>query len=123
MLAHGLADAMGNHGRSRQRGETHAHRIDPRADTEACHIGQPLVERRHGVPEIRLGATDAGMAAADRPISALVPPHHWAVLRRRRSFAAHLVEAMALAVCLVAPGLDILAGIEMRAPLAIVVNG
>src|ERR1035437_10607233 len=119
---HDFANAMQG-GRCRhQAGETKPDRIDPLADIEADNIGEPPVERRHRVPEIRLGAANAGMTAADRPVSAFVPAHNRAILRRRRPFAPHLVKAVALTMRLVAPGFDILAGLEMRAPLAIVVD-
>ena len=97
-------------------------RIDPAAHVEAVDIGEPLVEWRHRVPEIRLGATDAGMSAADRPVGALVPLDDRTVLRSRRPLAAHLVEAVAMAMRFVAPGLYVLSGVEMCAPLAIVMD-
>ena len=40
-------------------GETEAHGVDPAADIESGHIGKTSVERRHRVPEVRLGAADA----------------------------------------------------------------
>src|SRR5215831_13524090 len=123
MMAYDLADPVCDHRGCDQTGEGEPHRINPPADIETGDFGQALVEWRHRVPKIRLGATDAGMTAADRPIGAFVPLDHRTILRCRRAFAPHLVEAMALAVRFVAPRFHILSGVEMRAPLAIVVDG
>ena len=60
-----------------------ADRVDVGRRAEAGDAGQLLVERRHRVPEVRLGAADAGVAAADRPVGAFVPLDVRAVLRRR----------------------------------------
>ena len=122
-MAHDFANAMQRRSRRDQTGETKTDRVDPCADIEAGDIREPLVERRHRVPEIRLGAANARVAASDRPVGAFVPAHDRTVLRRRRPFASHFVEAVALAMRLIAPGFYILAGVEMRAPLAIVVDG
>ena len=60
-----------------------------------------------------------------QPIGQLVPPFQrtfgqfWNV---DRALAAHLVEAVAGAVAFVAPRFDVLAGVEVRAPLAVVVD-
>ena len=83
---------------------------------------QVLVERRHRVPEVRLGTADAGMAAADRPVRAAVPFHVGTVLERDGTLAAHLVEAVAGAVSRVSPRLDVLTGVVVRASLAVVVD-
>src|SRR5271166_5139669 len=103
-MAHHLADTVDCHCCRYEAGQTETDRVDPAADIEAFDIREPLVERRHRVPEIRLGAADAGMTTADRPIGAFVPPHHWAVLRRRRALAAHLVKAVAVAMRFITPG-------------------
>ena len=115
-------DAVGGEGRAHADRGPEPDLVDARADAEAGHARQVLVEGRHLVPEVRLGAADAGVAAADRPVGALVPADVRAVLEGDRALAAHLVEAVAGAVALVAPGLDVLAGVEVRAPLAVVVD-
>ena len=121
-MAHDLADTMHRRRCRREAGQAEPDRVDPAADIEAGDVGEPLIERRHRVPEIRLGATDAGMTTSDRPVGTFVPPHDRTVLRRCRPFASHLVKAVAVAMRLVAPGFHVLPGIEMRAPLAIVVD-
>src|SRR5271166_6118698 len=108
-MAHGLDDTVRDHPRRGEAGETEADGVDPPADPETGHIGKASIERRHRVPEIRLGAADAGVPAADRPVRAFVPLHRRAVLRRRRAFATHLVEAVAVTVPFVAPRFDVLA--------------
>src|SRR6516164_10571229 len=122
-MTHDLANPVRNHRGGDKTGKAEAHGVDPPTDIEADDIWKPLVERRHRVPEIRLSTADAGVTAADRPIGTFVPLHHRTVLRGRRSFAAHLVEAMALPVRFVAPRFHILPGVKMSAPFAIVVNG
>ena len=44
-------------------------------DAETGHVRQPVVERRHVVPEARRGAADAAVAGADRPTGVIVPLH------------------------------------------------
>ncbi len=62
-------------------------------DAEAADVGQPVVERRHRVPEIPLGAADARMPGADRPAGPAVPLEDRAGREGRRALAAHVVEA------------------------------
>ena len=65
----------------------------------ACMTAEDLSHGvRRSVPERRLRAADAGMSAADRPIGVAVPADARTVVEGRRSFAAHLVEAVAGAV-------------------------
>ena len=47
--------------------------VDAGGDAEAGHAREVLVEGRHLVPEVGLGAADARVAAADRPVGAAVP--------------------------------------------------
>src|ERR1700690_1744633 len=122
-MARALADPVKWASCRHKAGQAETDRVDPAAHIEAVDIGEPLVEWRHRVPEIRLGATDAGMPAADRPVGAFVPLDDRTVLRSRRPLASHLVKAVALAMCFVAPGLYVLSGVEMCAPFAIVVDG
>src|SRR5512136_840251 len=115
-------EAVGGEGRPHADGGPEPHLVDARGDTEPGHALEVRVERRHLVPEVGLRAADAGMAAADRPVGASVPPDVRAVLERDRALAAHLVEAVARAVALVAPRLHVLAGVEVGTPLAVVVD-
>ena len=103
----------------RERG---AQEVDPALDAEPADVGQPVVERRHRVPEVRLGAADAGMPGADRPAGAGVPLEDRAGREGRRALASHLIEAPALPGRLVVELLDELAGVEVGAPRALVVD-
>src|SRR6266498_3222516 len=96
--------------------------VDVGLHAEARNSTQVPVEGGHLVPEVRLGAADAGMAAADRPVRFFVPADVGAVLVGDGTLAAHLVEAVAGAVSVVAPVLDVLSGVVMRSPLAVVVD-
>src|ERR1019366_4061036 len=122
-MAHDFCNTVDRCRGRHEAGQTESNRIYPAANIEACDVREPLIERRHRVPEIRFGATDTRMAAANRPVGTLVPAHLRAVLRGRGPLAAHLVEAMALAMRLIAPAFHILPGIEVRSPLTIVVDG
>ena len=115
-------EAVGGEGGAHADRGPEADLVDVEADAEARHAGEVPVEGRHLVPEVRLRAADARVAAADRPVGAPVPADVRAVLEGDRPLAAHLVEAVAGAVPVVAPGLDVLAGVEVRAPLAVVVD-
>ena len=102
---------------------------DPGADpvrrglhAESRHGRQAPIERRHRVPEVALGAADAAVSGAHRPARALVPAHHGAVVEGGWALAAHLVEAPAVAVPLVAPLLHELPRVEVGAALAVVVD-
>src|SRR5271165_1944163 len=101
-----------NHARGGKARKAQADWVDVASDIEARDLREPLIERCHRVPEIRFCAANAGMAAADRPVRALVPSDHGAILRRGRTFAPHLIEALALAVRCIAPSFNVLAGIK-----------
>ena len=88
---------------------------------ELVDAGQPVVEGTL-VPETLFGTADAAVARLDGEARPLVPADGRACIVGRRAFAAHLVEAVALARVVVVPMLDELAGIEMRASIAFVVN-
>ena len=124
-----VADALGNldeavpgKRRTYAEGCVEANLVHVGSDAEPRHASEVLVERRHAIPEIGLGAADARVAAADRPVGAFVPPHVRAVLERHRPLAPHLVEAVAGAMAFVAPRLDVLPGVVVRAALAVVVD-
>ena len=99
-----------------------AHPVDSGRTSETGNALRVLIEGRHRVPEVGLGAADARMSAADRPVRPAVPADHRTVLEGHRALAAHLVEAVAGAVRFVAPDLDVLAGVVVGAPLAVVVD-
>src|SRR5208283_1488942 len=120
VMPHDLADAVGERSCGHQGGSTQSDSVKVPPDSEAGNIRETLVEGRHSVPEVRLGTTDTRMAAADGPVGALVPPDHRTVLRGRRPFTSHLVQACAVPMGFIAPSLDVLAGIEVRAALAVV---
>ena len=86
------------------------------------HLGHGM--DRLGEADALLGAADAGMAATDRPDASPTSPKP---MRRAvgvgfRPLAAELVEAVALAVALVAELHGEAAGIEVRAAFAVLVN-
>ncbi len=106
-------------GAQRQRG---ADQIDPPLDAEAGHVGEPVVERRHVVPEADLRAAQARVARADGPVGAAVPLENRAWGKSARALAADLVETPATPGRVVVEILDVLAGIEVSPPGALVVN-
>src|SRR4029453_16315148 len=96
--------------------------IDVRCHAEARNALQVLIKGRHLVPEVGLGAADAGMTTANWPIGAFVPAYARTVLERHRTLTAHLVQAVSVAVAGIAPGLDVLPGIELRPAFAVGVD-
>ena len=72
--------------------------------------------------DIRLGTANAGMPDRDRPYSNVVEALDGAISIRSRTLAAEFVEAVALSVVRVAIGLGESSGVEMRTPLAMLVN-
>src|SRR6266702_2946936 len=93
-----------------------------RLDAEAAHVRQRAIERRHGIPEAGLRAADAAMPNADGPVGRIVPLNDGTVILGGRSLAAHLVEAPALPMALIAPLLHKLTGVVVRAARAVVMN-
>src|SRR5450759_84053 len=77
-------------------GERGPDRVDALFDSETSNIREAPVEGRHRVPEVRLGAADAGMAGADRPACARIPLEDRARRERRRTFASYGIEAQSL---------------------------
>ena len=109
-------DAGAHHGRGDQ-----ADLVGVGLDAELVDVVEALVERPL-VPETVLRTADAAVARLDREGHAVVPAHGGAGVVGGRPLAAHLVEAEALARVLVVPLLDELAGVEMRAAVAFVVD-
>ena len=78
---------------------------------------------RHAEADLLLRAAEARMTEADRPrIDDFAEVQHRAVGVRRRTLASELVEAVAEAMSFVAELLGEAAGIEVRAPRAVLVN-
>src|SRR5208282_4987147 len=121
-MPHDLADTMGDRRRAHNRRQTQADPIEVGAHLESGDIGQVPIERSHGVPEVRLRTADTRMTAADGPVGALIPSNFRTVLRRRRPFASHLVQAGAVSMGFIAPSLDILSGVKACPPFAVVVD-
>ena len=115
-------DGVGRHAGRRPDRQRRAEQVHPLLDAEPADVGQPVVERRHRVPEVRLGAADAGMPGADRPAGAGVPLEDRAGRERGRPFASDLVEAPPLARRLVVELFDELARVEVGAAGALVVD-
>src|SRR3954447_14027322 len=90
-------------------------------DPELLDVGQAVIERAV-VPEAVFGAADAAMARLDREGHANVPPCGRAGIVGRRTLAAHLIETIALLGLLVVPLLNELAGVEMGAAIAFVMD-
>ena len=87
----------------------------------ASMFGVGRVERRHVVPELRLAAADA-RPGLDAPALVAVPARHGAGRVGDGPLAAHLEPAPLVGAVLVAERLDVLAVLEVRAPLAVVVD-
>src|SRR4051812_35819036 len=102
-------------------GDRAADLVGVRLDPELLDVGQAVIERAI-VPEAVFGAADAAVAGLDREGYAAVPPRGRAGVVGGRTLAAHLVEAIALLGLLVVPLLDELAGVEMGAAVALVMD-
>src|SRR5574343_689540 len=74
------------------------------------------------VPEAIFGTADTAVTGLHRPADAAVPAHGRTGVVGGRTLAAHLVQAVPLARPLVIPGFGKLAGIEITAAIAFVVN-
>src|ERR1700751_1891397 len=90
--------------------------------TKAGHIRETFIKRGFRLPEVVTAAADAAMSGFHRPARAVVKANGRAVKCCLRAFASLLVEAPAAAVSLVSPLLHVSAGIEVSAPLALIVN-
>src|SRR6266702_6095244 len=113
---------MNSEGGSGTGRQTKADLVGGRLDAETGNVRQTVVQRPHGIPELRFGTTGAAVTGTDRPAGLFVIPLGRAVVERGRPLAPHLVEAEPLAMGIITPMLDILSGVEMRTPLAVVVN-
>src|SRR5208283_3710668 len=122
MVQHELSGAMGSRRNAHDCRRPQADFVEVGAHLESVHIRQAPIERRHGVPEVRLRTTDTWMAAPDGPVRALIPSHFRAVLRGRWTFASHLVETSALPMGFIAPSFDVLSSVEVSAPFAVVMD-
>src|SRR5450759_2529685 len=70
--------------------------VDALLHRETTHVRESPVEGRHRVPEVRLGAADAGMAGADWPACARIPLEDRTRRVRLRAFAPYRVQAQSL---------------------------
>ena len=84
-------------------------RLDP---TGNIKVGHRVIEGT-AIPEVVFGATEAAVPGFHGPGQAAVPLNCRSGVVRRRSFAAHLVKAIAFAGALVVETLDELAGIKV----------
>src|SRR5919108_2073400 len=114
-------DRVGGDSGGRAHRERRADGVGVALHAEASHIGQPAVERRHGVPEVALGAAEAGVAGTNRPAGARVPEKDRAGRIGRRPLAAHVIETPTLAGGFVVEPLHELPGVEIGALGALVV--
>src|SRR6266540_1219500 len=113
-------DGMGGDPRRRTDRERGADRVGVALLPEAGDVREPAVNRRHRVPEVALGAAEAGMARADRPARPRVPQEDRARRVRRRPLAPDVVQAPPLAGRFVVEPLDELSGVEVRALRALI---
>ncbi|CAM2154325.1 hypothetical protein PT2222_300026 [Paraburkholderia tropica] len=124
-LEHGALDRaddrMRGDGRARHAGDAHADAVGVLLDAELVDVDHAVVERAL-VPEAVFGAAETAVARLDRERHAVVPAHRRAGVVGGRALAAHLVEAVALARAFVVPAFDELARVEVRTPVAFVVN-
>ena len=96
-------------------------RVGDAADARRVDVGRRRVEGGHVVPEVRLGAADA-RAGLDAPALVAVPAGDGAGGVGDRALAAHLEPAPLVGAVLVAERLDVLAVLEVRPALAVVVH-
>src|ERR1043165_3421735 len=94
-------DGVRGDARRRTERERSAEDVHGALHAEAAHVGEPVVERRHRVPEVPLGAADAGVPRPDRPAGPPVPHEDRAGREGGRSLAPDVIEAPALARVLV----------------------
>src|SRR6185369_7355199 len=108
--------------RCRSDSQPEADLVGSRFYAEARHIREPPVKRSQRIPEHWLRATGAAVTGSDRPARLFVVSLRRTVMESFRALAPHLVEAVPLAVGLVAPFFDILSGIKVTTALAVVMN-
>jgi hypothetical protein len=122
VVADDVADDLGDHGSGNDSSADPADLFGLDVDAEAGNLGQAIVEGRLGVPEAGRGAGNAAVAGFNGPTGGAVPLHAGAVVVGLGAFAAHLVEAPALARALVAPLFNVAAGVVVGAALTLVVD-
>src|SRR6266545_7736079 len=99
-LSEHSSGCVGGDAGCRTDGERGTDCVDALLHRESTNIREAPVEGRHRVPEMRLGAADAGMAGADWPARARIPLEDRARRERRRAFAPHGIEAQSPACCI-----------------------
>ena len=85
-------------------------------------VRNPVIERCHGIPEVRLSAAYAAMANGDRPDACLIEAGNRTVGEGFRAFTADFEEAVAQFMVFITELFDKTAFIEMGAPLTMIVN-
>ena len=73
-----------------------------------------FLQRRHGVPESRLRASDASMSCHYRPRDAVIEPHFAAVRKGVRPLAAYIIQAPAFLRSFISPFSHKLSGVIVR---------
>src|ERR1043166_295400 len=121
-LMHAGRDGVRGDTGGRAHREREADRVGIAFHAEAGDVRQAAIERRHRVPEVPFGAAEAGMARPDGPAGAAIPLEDRAGREGGRSLAADVIQTPALARRLVVERFDELAGVEVRAARALIVN-
>src|SRR5579862_781160 len=98
-----LDEAVRRDARQDSSGKAHPDFASRDFDAEAGHRWEPLVERRHVIPEARRSARNTTVSGTDGPTGVIVPLHDGTVECRRWTFASHFVEAPAFAMPFIAP--------------------
>jgi hypothetical protein len=94
----------------------------PNIHAKSRNAGQPIVERRTGIPEAVRSAGQAPVTGFYRPARAIVPAHRRTIECCLWAFAAHLVKAPTPAMPFIAPFLYKAAGVIVRTAFALIVD-
>src|SRR5512147_2253571 len=119
---HGPADAMGRETDRGRHGKTRSDLIGRSLDAEARNMRQPLVHREHLVPVVVRRARHTPVSALYRPARPGVVFDRGTIEERLRSFTAHFIQAPAVTVPFITPFAYELSGVEVPAPLAVVMD-
>src|ERR1035441_3030445 len=89
---------------------------------EARNCGQPVVERRAGIPEAVRGAAQTAVTGLHRPAYTIIPTYRGTIESRLRTLAAHFVQTPAPAMAFVIPFLNVTTSVIVGAPLTLVMD-
>src|SRR5450759_2398429 len=89
---------------------------------EARNCGQPVVERRAGIPEAVRGAAQTAVTGLHRPACTIIPTYRGTIESRFRTLAAHFVQTPAPAMAFVIPFLNVTTSVIVGAPLTLVMD-